>query len=444
MSSHDFTSETIKKTLNPRKNMYNTLSRGVTYRYISRPPSSNFQRPKTIPKKNLFQMQNSSIVMTNFGKYVATVTSKEFDSMEQAQMFVQECGQIGRPKQDLRKVRPRLFDDFCEMLPEHTSSSEKRAQCKICVKLYGHVKGLTDSHIILKWKVDKITDPKERENKAASRHLNQLINTGKGQTSVKDLHNEFHLDPGKYENPAPLPKHQPLLPTFDERYASDFLCYDIETGNQYARDIRNMAVGASRAVIALQVDEPLSNGNIEDRANRIMRKHGVPEHTLNGEYIENTLDHFICQLPRDPLVDMAIKIFHEYYILGILKKPKNAGYLEAAKDYYQRALLDLNGLAKKMGISVQAMYQPSHLLTHGNENDFFRNITETTRHTKPSLSDYYDKEMKSSVCDSSTLFTYSSDDENRYFNVLEELYDKPSADECNEPTKKRKRGRPKK
>ena len=382
-------------------------------------------------------MQSSSIDMRN-GKYVATVTSKEFETMEQAQTFTQECGQIGRPKQDLRKIRYRAFEEFCEMLPEQTST-EKRAKCKICVKLYGHVKGLAESNIVVKWTVGKghTSDIRDRENRAASRHLSQKVQTEEGLKYIKELHDQFYANPSKYEAPAPAPPHQPLLPTYQERHDADFLSFDISTGNQYAREIKKIAIAACLTIVA--VSEPVGDTDVKEHAIGIMRKSGVDESALTDEYIDSAIDHFVCTFPRGPMVDMAIKILHEYYIQGILKEPKNARYLQASKGYYQQAFLDYCNITQKAKLAFYSLYQPAQFLTYGSEQPFFKKVTEKIRSEAQELHlqelhlpDYYLEEMNISL-ESATpvLFSCPSDDDSVYFEVLQ-----------GEPPAKRKRGRP--
>ena len=61
----------------------------------------------------------------------------------------------------------------------------------------------------------------------------------------------------------------------------EFLCYDIRTGDNFARDIKRIGIGASLTVVALL--EPSSDSNIKDRAMGIMRKHDVSESALQEE-----------------------------------------------------------------------------------------------------------------------------------------------------------------
>ena len=83
------------------------------------------------------------------GEFVVQVR-RTFKTMDEAQSFAANvhCSE----KVDRRKMRPRAFDEFCEYMPDSTST-HKRAKCKICVKLCGHIVGVTESTFNIEWVV---------------------------------------------------------------------------------------------------------------------------------------------------------------------------------------------------------------------------------------------------------------------------------------------------
>ena len=89
---------------------------------------------------------------------------RTFATMGEAQSFVSTFH--AGAKVDRRKMRPRAFDKFCEYMPD-SSTTHRRAKCNICLKLHGHIAGVTESTFTLEWMVSEAhqDEARDRENR---------------------------------------------------------------------------------------------------------------------------------------------------------------------------------------------------------------------------------------------------------------------------------------
>lgn len=278
------------------------------------------------------------------GAFVVHVR-REFSTMEDAQRYAATV-QFGGEKVDKRKMRPRAFDEFCEYLPDSTRTL-KRAKCNICIKLHGHILGVTDSTFNLEWKVgdEHQTELKERENNEASRHLKAKVKTTDGVKTVKELHEMYKQDPDKFAVAAPPPPHQPIMITGDEAFDLETA---IENGKELAGAVGRIAQATAYAVIAMQ--EPVADGapssygplpiNLEKHAKTVLAKHNVKLADVGydiAKYNNAVIEQFLCELPRSEAVDLALHIYQKLWYKGVRKAAKNKDYFPYVLSRFQQA-----------------------------------------------------------------------------------------------------------
>ena len=281
------------------------------------------------------------------GSFVVQVR-RTFRSMEEAQHYAATV-QFGGEKVDKRKLRPRAFDEFCEYLPDSTRTL-KRAQCKICVKLFGHMSGVTQSTFTLEWTVgqDHQHEVKERENNEASRHLRAKVVTAEGVMTVKDLHEMYKRDPEKFATAAPPPPHQPIIAAYNKEAFE--LENAIECGETLTKEVYNMAKEIGFAVIAMQEpvmdSEPLGYRggpnlpvDLEKRAKTVLAKHGVTLSDVRTNSMRNVsmIETFLCGLPRSKAVDLALYIYQKLWYQGVHKAVKNMDYFQYVLSRFHQA-----------------------------------------------------------------------------------------------------------
>jgi hypothetical protein len=260
---------------------------------------------------------------------------RAFKTMDEAQSF---AASVHCEKVDRRKLRPRAFDEFCEYTPESTST-HKRAKCKICVKLHGHVAGVTESTFTLEWVVGETHqgDVRERENNEASRHLRTKVKTDEGFKRVDELHQMYKENPSKYAVAAPPPPHEPVMKSFDEAFSLE---ENIEAGETLAHEVARLAKATAYAVIAMQ--DPVGDApvhgvglyyhgvDLQKRAETVMSKDGVQ--VLSSEYTQSKynlakIEAYLCKLPRSEPVDLAIEVLQRWWYRGVKKATRNNEYL---------------------------------------------------------------------------------------------------------------------
>ena len=278
------------------------------------------------------------------GAFVVHVR-REFSTMEDAQRFVATV-HFGGEKVDKRKMRPRAFDEFCEYLPDSTRTL-KRAKCNICIKLHGHIAGVTEATFNLEWKVgdEHQAELKERENNEASRHLKAKVKTADGLKTVKELHEMYRQDPEKFAAAAPPPPHQPVMTTWDETIDLETA---IEQGEELARAVGHIAWATAYAVIAMQ--EPVADGepspygplqiNLEKHAKTVLAKHNVKLADVgyvSAKYNNSVIEQFLCELPRSEAVDLALHIYQKLWYQGVRKAVKNKGYFPYVLSRFKQA-----------------------------------------------------------------------------------------------------------
>ena len=289
------------------------------------------------------------------GRFVVQVR-REFTTMEEAQHFAASV-QFGGEKVDRRKLRPRVFDEFCEYLPDSTLT-HKRAKCKICFHLYGHIRGISESTFTLEWHLgaDHQAEAKDRENNEASRHLKKKVivdlpgEPGVAKT-VAELHAIYKAEPAKYEAPAPPPPHQPMMPNVSDIYDLEEA---VEVGDMYAKQVKQLAIATAYVAIAMQ--EPVSEGKVslEAHAKAVMKKGGVelqgPEY-VGSEYNANLIERFLCGLQRSDVVDAAVKVFQTYWLRGVNKAAKNRDYFAFAKGRFDMSRTLYNEIMEKARVA---------------------------------------------------------------------------------------------
>ena len=273
---------------------------------------------------------------------------REFRSMEDAQRYAATV-QFGGDKVDKRKLRPRAFDEFCEYLPDSTCTL-KRAQCNICVKLFGHISGVTESTFTLEWTVgqDHQHELKERENNEASRHLRARVATAEGVTTVKDLHEMYKKDPDKFATAVPPPPHKPIIAPYNKEAFE--LEYAVECGELLTKEIYNIAQEIGFAVIAMQEpvmdSEPLGYAgepnlpvDLKTRAEKVLAKHGVTLANVRTISMGNVskIETFLCGLPRSKAVDLALYIYQKLWYQGVRKAAKNKDYFPYVLSRFHQA-----------------------------------------------------------------------------------------------------------
>jgi hypothetical protein len=304
-------------------------------------------------------------ITTEDGCFVVHVR-REFTSMEEAQRYAATV-QFGGEKVDKRKLRPRAFDEFCEYLPDSTSTL-KRAQCNICVKLHGHVSGVNESTFTLEWTVgqDHQNEVKERENNEASRHLRTKVKTVDGVMTVKDLHEMYRRDPDKFATAAAAPPHQPVM-------TSCRSAYDLETaidmGRYLAGEVNRIAFMTAYAVIAMQDPVPQIvptlywKVNVQKHAEMVLAKHGITlfdRSNPNSHYNCAEMEKFLCTLPRSEAVDIALHIFQKIWYLGVRKAAKNKDYLPHVLSRFKQACTAHEEAMKlvRLAFGRTAIYDP--------------------------------------------------------------------------------------
>ena len=268
-----------------------------------------------------------------------------FKTAEDAQHYAASM-QLGGAKVDRRKLRPRAFDEFCEYLPDSTRT-RRRAVCKICAKLHGHIRGVTESTFTLEWVVSEEhqDEVKERENNEASRHLRKKVTTDAGLKKVEDLHAMYKEDPDKYAEAAPLPPHEPIMTSREDAIELEL---EIEDAEIVARQVYNLAWCSALAVIAMQepyVPAPqiahgfdFSRVRVKEHAITVLAKHGVElPYDEDGKWKLASVEKFLCTLPRDQPVDLALTILQNHYVSGVRKLSKNKDYVKRVINYFKRA-----------------------------------------------------------------------------------------------------------
>ena len=272
---------------------------------------------------------------------------KTFKTMGEAQSFISTFH--GGEKVDRRKTRPRAFDEFCEYLP-NSSSTYRRAKCNICVQLHGHIAGVTESTFHLEWTVSEAyqDESRERENNEASRHMRAKVKTGEGFKTVQELHQIYKADPAKYAVPAPPPPHEPVMASYDDASTSEM---NIEDGEDLAGEVARLAHATAYAVIAMQ--EPVSEAgcmsvDLEKCAKAVLAKNGV--HLLSAgyessKYNMSKMEEYLCKLPRSESVDLAIEVIQKQWYYGVKNVKKNMDYLprvlacfKAARSAHQKVM----------------------------------------------------------------------------------------------------------
>ena len=266
------------------------------------------------------------------GKFVVH-SRREFDTVEDAQAFASTL--FG--KVDRRKIRPRKFEEFCEYTSDSTAT-RKRAVCKICLKLYGHIIGVTESTIHLEWSVGEPhqADNKERENNEASRHLKKNVMTSEGIKKVEDLHQMYKSDPEKYSDPAPPPPPQPLLPTSQSTFHLEL---DIKDGKTYQNAVNFLVLHIGILVVSMQ--EPATGRiDIREHAAAILKRHGTDLFgTALSLHIQDMaiIESYLCQLEQSEARDLAVVSMQKHWIQGAQKTPKNEQFFLRVRDHYDAA-----------------------------------------------------------------------------------------------------------
>ena len=244
---------------------------------------------------------------------------------------------------------------------DDTTSTEKHATCKICIKMLGHIPSLSVSDTTLKWNVSEDHQEerklRQREEMAVSRHLKKKV---AGDT-IDELHKLYHKDPDRFAmSPPSPPKHKPLTSrTLDSALGDNWISY----GNEHDLDpyIVNLRIKEEEKeanywrcvcaeiteqvallAVAMQEDADSTPVDIRKQATRVLSRFGLDRPKEQFDLLKESiskLEIVLCKFTRTDVIDAAIECIQNIYWKGSHKeKFKNTVDIEKMKRYCRLAL----------------------------------------------------------------------------------------------------------